>query len=224
MIKLFLFILVVMTGTRSYSQDPDLLIQKLRNKMELVKSYEADGMMKTMVSFLKVPESKVKLYFKRPDKLKIKNENGISLVPKSILGISIQNLLSGQFTALFSGYDSAKLHILKLIPKDENSDIALSTLYVDEANLLIRKAKITTKENGTYELEMTYGKYSSYALPDKLICSFNLKDYKLPKGVTFDYDDGSRKQPDAKPQNTKGEVEIVYTSYIINKPIPDSEF
>ena len=33
-------------------------------------------------------------------------------------------------------------------------------------------------------LEMTYGKYAEYGLADKVIFSFNTKDYKLPKGVT----------------------------------------
>ena len=33
-----------------------------------------------------------------------------------------------------------------------------------------------------------------YGLPDKVIFSFNTKDYKLPKGVTFDYDDGAKKK------------------------------
>jgi hypothetical protein len=81
-----------------------------------------------------------------------------------------------------------------LLPKDENSDVVLSTLYIDEAQSLIKKSKTTTKDNGTYELEMIYGKYSDYGLADKVIFSFNTKDYKLPKGVTFDYDDGRKKE------------------------------
>ena len=35
--------------------------------------------------------------------------------------------------------------------------------------LLIRRAKTTTRDNGTYELEMTYGAYGAYGLPDKII-------------------------------------------------------
>jgi hypothetical protein len=31
------------------------------------------------------------------------------------------------------------------------------------------------------KLEMSYGKYIAYGLPDKVIFSFNTKDYKLPK-------------------------------------------
>ncbi len=100
----------------------------------------------------------------------------------------------------------------------------LSTLYIDEKNELVRKAKNTTKDNGTYELEMTYSKYSAYGLPDKVIFSFNTKDYKLPKGVTFDYDVGSAKKTDDSMTNKKGKVEITYSEYQINKGVNDSVF
>ena len=85
------------------------------------------------------------------------------------------------------------LRIIKLFPKDENSEVVLSTIYIDETQSLIKRSKTTTRENGTYELEMSYGKYAEYGLADKVIFTFNTKDYKLPKGVTFDYDDGSKK-------------------------------
>ena len=118
----------------------------------------------------------------------------------------------------------SQLRIIKLLPKDENSDIVLSTLYIDEVTALIKRSRTTTKDNGTYELEMTYGKYSEYGLADKVIFSFNTKDYKLPKGVTFDYDDGTKKEDKDKVKNKKGKVEISYSSYVINKGVPDSVF
>ena len=72
---------------------------------------------------------------------------------------------------------------------------------------------------------MTYGKYPTYGLADKVVLTFNTKDYKLPKGVTFDYDDGTKKEEVTdKTKNKKGKVEIVYSSYIINKGVPDSVF
>ena len=226
--KKILFINIFLLFTFfAIAQDVTSLIQKVRTKIELVNSYEADGIMKTNVSFLKVPQAKVKIYFKKPDKLKIKNESGISLVPKSILGIGLTNLLKGNFTALDAGADlvnNNKVKVVKLIPVDDNGAIVLSTLYIDEIHLVILKAKITTKENGTYEIEMDYGKYIDYALPDKITCTFNIKDYKLPKGVTLDYDDGSKKSSDKKLQDTRGKVEIIYSAYAINKKIADTEF
>ena len=116
------------------------------------------------------------------------------------------------------------LKIVKLLPVDENSEIVLSTLYIDEANLLVRKAITTTKENGTYEMALTYGKYSNLGLPDKVVFSFNTKDYKLPKGITLEFDDGQKATDMDKLKNKKGRVEIVYTTYIINKGIDDKVF
>jgi len=101
----------------------------------------------------------------------------------------------------------------------------LSTLYIDEANLVIRRAKTTTRDNGTYELEMSYGKYSAYGLPDQLSFSFNTKDYKMPKGVTFDFEDGTdSKKKEDKLKNRKGKVDISFSNYIINKGLADTIF
>jgi outer membrane lipoprotein-sorting protein len=94
----------------------------------------------------------------------------------------------------------------------------------DERSELIKKAKNTSRDNGTYELEMTYGTYAAYGLPDKVVFSFNTKEYKLPKGVTFDYDDGSGKKAGDELKNKKGKVEIAYSDYVINKGVDDSVF
>ena len=207
-------------------QDAAALLQKVRAKLELVNDYQAAGLMKTNVSFLKVPEAQVTVYFKKPDKLKIRNDKGISLVPKGAVTISLNNLLKGGYTVLDAGtevVDGVKARIVKLLPADENADMVLSTLYIDESRLLVLRARTTTRENGSYEVDLSYGKYVSYGLPDKVVFLFNVKDYKLPKGVTFDYDDGSGKKPDAA-ANGKGKVEIDYQSYLINKGVPEEEF
>jgi outer membrane lipoprotein-sorting protein len=208
-------------------QDPtQTLLQKVRARLDQVNDYQASALMKTNVAFLKVPEARVTVYFKRPDKLKIKNDKGISLVPKGAVTISLNNLLKGAYTIIDAGMDTAagrKVKVIKLLPMDDNTDLVLSTLYIDEGRLLILKARTTTKDNGTYEVELTYGRYSAYALPDKVTFSFNTKDYKLPKGITFDYDDGSAKVPPAAAA-AKGKVELIYDSYLINKGLPDTVF
>lgn len=208
------------------AQDASGLLQKVRAKLDQVKDYQAEGTMKTNVSFLKVPEAQVTVYFKRPDKLKIKNDKGISLVPKGAVTVSLNNLLKGEYTTLDAGKDTAggySVRVIKLLPKDETADLVLSTLYIDETKLLIVRARTTTKDNGTYEVDMSYGKYAAYALPDRVVFNFNIKDYKLPKGITFDYDDGSKKNA-VKPSNGKGKVELIYQSYTINKGVPDAVF
>jgi len=215
----------LLLGAVVYGQAAADLLQKVRARLDQVNDYQASGRMKTNVSFLKEPEAAVTVYFKKPDKLKIKNDKGISLVPKGAVTVSLNNLLKGSYTVLDGGADTAhgqKVRVIKLLPQDENADLVLSTLWVDEQRLVILRARTTTRDNGTYEVDMSYGKYLSYALPDKVIFTFNVKNYKLPKGITFEYDDGAKKPQ--TPPNAKGRVELNYTSYTINKGVADSVF
>ena len=211
------------------AQDVDGLMKKLRQKMDVVNDYRATGRLKTDVSFLRVPVSKVQVLYRKPDKFRIKKDGGISLLPKGGISVNLNALLAtGNVAALDAGTAALKgvsMRVVKVLPTDEKSDIILSTLYIDEQKLLIRKAVTTTRENGTYEMEMDYGKYAGYGLPDKVIVTFNTKDYKLPKGITFEYDPGQKPaDPKAKQADKKGRVEISYDSYAINPGLKDVDF
>ncbi|MBK6380408.1 MAG: hypothetical protein IPF72_12115 [Chitinophagaceae bacterium] len=229
--RIILLLLLFQFSLFAQSQDINVLVQKVKDKINLVNDYEANGRMKTNVVFLKVPVATVKLFFKKPNRLRIKNEKGISFVPKGAVNINMSNVLSsGKYSVLDAGNDkvgSRAVKVVKLLPEDDNADVVLSTLYIDPVNQVILKTKTTTRDNGTYELEMSYGKYIAYGLPDKITFSFNTKDYKMPKGVTFDFEDGSQKKTAAekeKLKNQKGKMEIFINGYIINKGIADSVF
>jgi len=212
-----------------YAQDVDALMKKLRVKMDAVNDYRATGRLKTDVSFLRVPVSKIQVLYRRPDKFRIKKDGGISLLPKGGISVNLNALLAtGNVTAIDAGsavLKGAAMRLIKVLPADEKSDVILSTLYIDEQKLLIRKAVTTTRENGTYEMEMDYGKYAGYGLPDRVVVTFNTKDYKLPKGITFEYDPGQKPaDPKAKPADRKGRVEISYDTYAINPGLKDADF
>ena len=221
--KKFLLLLIgAFTVVLSYSQSAEEMAAKLKSKLLSVKDYEAKGMLKTDVAFLKLPISAVRIFYKFPDLFRIKKDGGISVLPKGGIRINMNSLITdGNYTSLSAGrilWKGSDLAILKLIPNGESSDIVLTTLYVDDKAMLIRRAITTTKDNGTYEMEMEYGKYAKWGLPDKAIMIFNTKDYKLPKGITFEYDASiSQKSKEKKPLSKQGRIEISYASYEINK-------
>jgi len=225
---LFISLLAFISFTTSTAQDATTLVKKVKAKLDAVNDYVADGKMKTDVTFIKAPVGNVKVYYKKPNKFKLKRDGGISILPKGGVSINLGSIVSiTDFDVIDAGEETIsgiKTRKVKLIPKSENSDVVLTTMYIDAANLVIKKAISTTKENGTYEIEMTYGKYSSYGLPDKVIFTFNTKDYKMPKGITFDFEDEEQKKNAEKMKNKKGKVEITYNSYTINKGIDDSVF
>lgn len=228
MIYKWLIIFAFFFSPTANAQDAAMvLVQKVKAKLALVTDYKATGSLKTNVAFLKVPVAKVNVYFKKPNKFRITKEKGISILPRGGVSINMQDVLAeSNFIALDAGattIDGILLKIIKVLPSSDAGDVVLTTLYIDENKLLINKVTTTTKQNGTYDVVLTYNKWANYALPDKTVFSFNTKDYKLPKGVTLEFDDGER--PDAeKLKNKKGTVEILYKTYEINKGVADSFF
>ena len=226
--KIILFLFAMQAAIFVSAQSMNVLVQKVKAKLDLVDDYVADGKMKTDVAFIKAPIGKIKIFFKKPNLFKIKRDNGISILPKGGVSVNMSSVIAMKdYVALSAGetmVDGVNTRIVKLLPMNENSEIILTTMYIDETNLLIRKAITTTKENGTYEMQLYYGAYANYGLPDKVIFAFNTKDYKMPKGITLEFEDGDKPTEADKLKGRKGKVEITYSSYIINKGIDVSIF
>lgn len=210
------------------AQDANGLLAKIKTKLQQVNNYAAEGKMVTDVKFINIAAANVKVYFRQPDQFRIVKEDGISILPKGGLSVGLNALLSGKdFIAVPGGYvneGGRRLAVLKLLPVIENSDVVLTTLLVDETSALVFKSTTTTKDNGTYETNLSYGKYAGWGLPDQVLFVFNIATYKLPKGVTMEYE-GSKKANAAKPAGDgKGRVSIIYSSYTINKGVPATMF
>lgn len=209
------------------SQDEAKLIKDVKAKLDKVNDYKATGKMKIDVSFISAPPSTINVFYKKPNKFRVKKQNGISILPKGGLSINMSSLLKDDdYKAISAGnkdVNGVSTKAVMLIPMKENTEIVLMTLYIDEKNLLVLKNSVTTRESGSYEISMTYGKYSNWGLPDKVVFSFNTKDYKLPKGLSVEYDKGAEKKPEKNPDK-KGSVEITYSSYTVNKGVDEKEF
>lgn len=219
--------IVLLQTTNAFAQS-DPLIEKVSRKLALVNDYVAEGVMKTDVSFIKASLGKVKVYFKKPNLLKVRKEGGISLLPKGGVSLTINTLLNTkQYTAIQAGTQVVKgksLSVIKLIPNDDQLDWVISTLWIDPVEALVYKTATTTKENGSYEISMEYGAYAQYGLASKIIFSFNTKDYKLPNGITLEFGDDEPVSKQKLLKNKKGSIEISYTHYSINKGIPPHIF
>ena len=206
----------------------DPLIEKVSQKLAQVNDYVAEGVMKTDVAFIKASLGKVKVYFKKPNLLKVKKEGGISLLPRGGVSLTINTLLNTkQYTTIPAGnqvLNGKNLTVIKLIPTDDNLDWVISTLWIDPIEALVYKTATTTKENGSYEITMQYGEYSKQGLASKIIFSFNTKDYKLPNGITLEFGDEDPTAKQKALKNKKGTIEITYSKYTINQGIPNNIF
>ena len=220
----YLFLLVVF----HVNAQTNPLIERVSQKLGLANEYMAEGTMKTNVSFIKASLGKVKVYYKKPNLLKIKKEGGINLLPRGGVSVTINSILNTKnYTTIDAGkqsWEGKNLQIIKLIPNDDGIDWVISTLWIDPTDALVYKMATTTKENGSYEITMQYGEYANFGLPSKIVFGFNTKDYKLPNGITLEFGDEDPAAKKKALQNKKGSIEITYSKYTINKGIANSIF
>ena len=113
---------------------------------------------------------------------------------------------------------------MKIIPELDAGDIVLTKMWIDEESLLAMRTETTTRNDGTVIMEMQYAAYAQYALPDRVTIFMDLKDYKLPKVVTLDYNQSADLKPKKKTENQKGNIQIKYLKYEINKGLSDGVF
>ena len=226
--KLTVFIVGLLLIQFSVIAQSNALIERVTKKLNLVNDYVATGVMKTDVAFIKASLGKVKVYFKKPNMLKVKKEGGISLLPKGGVSVTINSLLNNkQYIAIESGvqvYKGKSLQAIKLIPTDDKLDWVIATLWIDPVDALVYKTFTTTKENGTYEITMEYGEYANFGLPSKVIFGFNTKDYKLPNGITLEFGDEDPAAKQKVLKQKKGTIEITYANYVINQGVSNSMF
>jgi outer membrane lipoprotein-sorting protein len=87
------------------AQTPEEIIHSVKTKLDKVSDYEASARLKTNVVFIKAPVASVRIFYKRPNKLKINNESGISFIPKGSVNINLNNILTdpGGFDVIDAG-------------------------------------------------------------------------------------------------------------------------
>jgi outer membrane lipoprotein-sorting protein len=217
-------IIILSVSHFAQSKNPDTILENVKRKFQEVNDYQVDVKVKVDVNFLKVPETEAKIYFKQPDKIHFESKN-FALLPKEGLNFSPMAFLKNDYTAIYEKdelLNGVNASIVKIIPGGESSNLILSTLWIDQKNNVIRKVQSTTKNSGTFTIEMNYDQIIKYPLPSSMIFSFNVEKMNLPR--TFDSDPKRKSTLEDKGKTTTGKVYITYSNYLINKGIPDSVF
>ena len=224
---ILIYILLIVTSIIAQSKNPNEIINEVISNFSKVKDYQVDVNIKVDIEFLKVPDSKAKIYFKQPDKVHLESE-GFALLPKDGLDFSPSSLVKKNYTAIYEQdvmLDGINTSIVKVIPIGDQGNVILSTLWIDQSKRIIRKVESTTKTNGTFSINFFYDDNLKYPLPSKIIFSFNIDQMNIPNAFG---DEPNADQPKKKKgrfnSTTKGQVIVTYSNYKVNKGIPDSIF
>ena len=203
------------------------IIEKLKEKQEFIRDYQAEIKISVDVDFMNIPDKKAVVYYKAPDKFKFESK-GFFILPKKGMTFSVSKILDYQYTAILTGNE--KVHnkntaVIKIVPHNSDEDIVLSTFWIDSSEFRLMKTQTMTKSAGMFESEFFY---NSGELPEKMIISFDVMPFELP--VDFLTDPAieekltKKLEKQGKKEKTKGKVTIKFNEYKINTGIPDSFF
>ncbi len=206
------------------TKDGQGIIDKVKKKFSEVKDYQVDVKIVVDVNFLKVPPTEAKIFFKQPDKVKIKSQ-GFAMLPKEGLNFTPHSLFKNAYTSFYERdelLNGVQCAVVKVIPLGEVNEVILSTIWIDKQNFVIKKVESTTKMNGTFTIDLDYATDTHYPLPSRMVFSFDVSKMNVPH-MGGDMQDSDRSKS-KKPKVTKGTVDVIYSNYKVNRGIDGSLF
>ena len=223
-----LFLFFIIFTSQAQQKDASFYIKELNAKFAKVNDYKADVFMKFDLPGVNISNLSGKVFYKKPDKFKIKAK-GIFVLPKQNPMQTIISMLKNpsSYTAVISEYETIAKNtyaVLNIIPlsNGEELDIVIGKLWVNTANPLIMKSEITTRNNGTISTFNTYGTFAAYALPDKMTMKVDMKKFKLPRLLSGDLNKKSTKN-NTTATNKKGTINLNFSNYKLNTKFADTE-
>ncbi len=213
-------ILILFISGLSFSQtiNADLILNNIKTKLGRVNDYSANVEVSVKMDFLKMPNSKAEIFFKKPDKFKF-NSSGFAILPKAGFDFNPQKILDHDIIAKIVGdtlFDNKLLKIIEITPNVDSLKFSSAVLFIDDVQYLISQISISADRGMNITTKFKYGEQNNYALPSEINVNFDLsnivEDNKTKKG---------RKKI---PENFRGDINIKYSNYKINLGIDDSVF
>ena len=222
LIGVILLLRTIVISAQQMTAEKILLTMKAA--ADRVKDYSAVLTASVQMERLKIPEMKVKVYFKQPDKIHV-DSKGFSMLPRDGIFLNPSQLLN-KFTAeLLSTEkkDGGTFYVIQLIPRadqqkgDRNRPPVASKIWVDGKRWLVTKFESTTQGGGSISVEFRHGLVNgTYWLPEQITAQFD-----VPQRKEESQDEpGSRRQ--AMPR--KGTISMAYSDYQVNTGLPDELF
>jgi outer membrane lipoprotein-sorting protein len=196
----------------------DDILKNVKANFDAVQDYTAQLTGKVSMERLKVPQMKVKIYFKQPNKFKTESK-GTSFLPKNILDLNPGDLLS-KFDASLLGKeenDGKTFYKIRLVTKAaKGKQVRESFIWVEESRWTITKLEAYPTEGRKIEVliesMLMDGKY---ILPQKISATFD-----------FEQNPDSLAERIYSPQRVprKGSAELIYSDYKVNTGLTDEFF
>lgn len=221
-----ILVLIFHIGVHSSAQevDPYGIMEKVKMRLDSVHDYSARIEIEVDVEFIHMPNKNAQIFFKKPDKMKIKSDDFIML-PKRGLNNKLAEMLHQPYTAIYLGKEDSEpegSYLIRIVPTSRNPEIVLATLWIDPVHFRILKSESNTKKEGSFLVDFIYDDPEDL-LPSEMVFTFEIEKLSLP--LTFIGKSAGMEIDRSKMEKVQeGRVYIRFTDYQINKELKDDFF
>ena len=241
MIFKILFLFVLANSNAFSNNNPEYIIKKTDDQFREINNYQVDMVISIAIPAFRMPKKKYKVYFKQPDKIKVKSR-GFGLLPKTGMFTSplenFSNLSNIRFSKDFSRTDPNEIMlvgdlVLDSLALDVPNEYARLTfkptvdVKVDTQNWVITQVLTKIDTVKIMEINNFYDVVDdSFYMPIRSTVEYYVKDARLSKWINKDIGTiiGNDHNMNIDSDMVKGLISVNYAKYRVNRGIKDSIF
>ena len=238
--KILLLFLLANSNALS-NKNPEYIIKKTDDQFREINNYQVDMVISIAIPAFRMPKKKYKVYFKQPDKIKVKSR-GFGLLPKTGMFTSpienFSNLSNIRFSKDLSRTNPNEIMlvgdlVLDSLALDVPNEYARLTfkptvdVKVDTQNWVITQVLTKIDTVKIMEINNFYDIVDdSFYMPIRSTVEYYVKDARLSKWINKDIGTimGNNHNMNIESDMVKGLISVNYAKYRVNRGIKDSIF
>ena len=241
MIFKILFLFLLANSNAFSNNNPEYIIKKTDDQFREINNYQVDMVISIAIPAFRMPKKKYKVYFKQPDKIKVKSR-GFGLLPKTGMFTSplenFSNLSNIRFSKNLSRTNPNEIMlvgdlVLDSLALDVPNEYARLTfkptvdVKVDTQNWVITQVLTKIDTVKIMEINNFYDVVDdSFYMPIRSTVEYYVKDARLSKWINKDIGTimGNNHSMNIESDMVKGLISVNYAKYKVNRGIKDSVF
>ena len=241
MIFKILFLFLLANSNAFSNNNPEYIIKKTDDQFREINNYQVDMVISIAIPAFRMPKKKYKVYFKQPDKIKVKSR-GFGLLPKTGMFTSplenFSNLSNIRFSKNLSRTNPNEIMlvgdlVLDSLALDVPNEYARLTfkptvdVKVDTQNWVITQVLTKIDTVKIMEINNFYDVVDdSFYMPIRSTVEYYVKDARLSKWINKDIGTimGNNHNMNIESDMVKGLISVNYAKYRVNRGIKDSIF
>ncbi len=201
------------------------ILDRVRSTFSEIRDYAVKIHAEIDMEKVRVPPMNVEIYFKQPDKIRMKS-NGFAMLPKEVVFLNLNRFSGENFYMSLLGKETlgeTEAYIIELVPRKEEIKVRKLTLWIDSERWIPRRVHTLSLRGPTVNIDFEYNLFhEKYWLPIRINAKIDMADFKgfpTHHRLPNDEKDGSEES-----QPKEGKMTIEFSDYRINTGLPDSLF